>query len=63
MEVPMAEAAVLESKTANTEKLANIIVAGFEERWDVIWKGDVFIKDEAEVASSMGGGELSILAS
>ena len=41
------------SVKADTTKLTNVAIAGFRERRDLVRKGKVFIKDEAEVASKV----------
>ena len=40
---------------ADTANLANVIIAGFRKRLNLIRKGDLFIKHEAKVASRVGG--------
>jgi len=38
-------------------KLTKVIIARLRERLDLIGKGKVFIKDEAKIASRVGGAE------
>ena len=40
---------------ANAAQLTNVIVAGHREWWYLIREGKIFIKNEAKVASWMGG--------
>jgi len=49
MEVAMVQAVV------DTRKLSDMIVASFEDGWNLVGKGKMFIKDEAEVASRVRG--------
>ena len=39
----------------DTAKLTNMIIAGFRERCNLARKDSMFIKDEAKVASRLGG--------
>ena len=41
----------------DTAKLADIVIARFGDRWDLIGKSAVFIKYEAKVSSRVRGGE------
>ena len=38
-------------------KLTNMIIAGFEARLNLAWKGELFIQDEAKIASRLDGVE------
>jgi len=38
-----------------TAKLTNMIVARFGERCNLVWEGQMFVKDEAEISSRVGG--------
>ena len=46
---------------ADATKLTNVIMAGLKESWDLIGKGNVFIKDEAKIASRVGGGQWGVV--
>ena len=38
----------------NAKLYKNMIIVGFGERWDLVWKGEVFVRDEAKVPSRVG---------